>query len=367
VFLQDIGSLAGKSSPITAFSAGLRARWSPSPRFELEAGYQPRRVEFWDQASESHWLHPIQLKLRGAASPFSWALDQTLNVVEGSREAPRYTAPGGSPAIGGYAVRDRRDALWLKQAARIQWEEGDWRLRAVYSGYFHDFRTRLRPEPGYCNYIDRRNLNGGVDAGHRGPGDSWLWLGYRYGDQWQDRLFGDPVTYSNHYQRAVLGWEGKPAPWIELAVAAGPTWIDFDGGVPAAFGSRHLRAFSESALTLRPSRADTLQIGIARFEQVSSSGCGAYEDTVLRLSETRTFGERWELQGSLEAHRGEFESPAVRDDWIYTAAAGATWHLREGWDLTARGLVEWSESRIPNTPAREYTRTFVSLGVSATF
>jgi hypothetical protein len=367
VFLQDVGELADRASWVTSAQVGFRAHWEPSEFFRIEAGYLPRRTDFSEAEDESHFVHPIQLDLRGAAGAWTWGLTNLLLLTDGPHLGPSYTALGGSPAIGGFTVRDRRDATVLKQGLRLQWKQGSWLARVAGCTYFHDFRSELRQEPGYSNYVDRQNLNGGIDVGHQGPGYSVLLVGYRYGEQAQNRLFDAPETYSNRYHRFLAGIEGKAAPCLDLSISAGPTFHNFYDGVSPGFGSRQTRFFSDSTATLRPSRADVLQLGFARFEQVSSSGCGAYEDTVLRASWTHTFGAGWEIRGSYEDHRGDFEASAVRDDRIHTAGLEATWHPAKGWEVTARGALEWSDSAVPDTPAREYTREFVSVGVGMVF
>lgn len=367
VFLQDVGDLADESSWLTTVQVGIRATWNPSDWARFEAVYEPRRVEFHEVSSESHFVHPIQLNLRGAADAWSWSLTNALTLTDGPHLGPRYTAPGGSPAIGGFTVRDRRDAAVLKQAARLQWKRGGWLVRGVSCAYVHNFMSELLQEPGYANYVDRQNVNGGIDVGRQGPGWIFAILGYRYGDQSQDSLFGAPETYSNRYHRVLGGIEGTPAPWLDLALQAGPTFHNFYDAAPGVFRGRHTRFFSDSSVTVRPSRADTIQLAFGQFEQVNSSGCGAYQDLVARVVYAHRFGDAWEVRGSFEEHRGKFEAPVIRNDRIHTAGVEATWHPAKGWDVTARGGIEWSDSAVPNTPAREYTREYLSLGVGARF
>lgn len=366
VYLQDVTDLAYQQSWISIAQPSIELGWKSVP-FSFDFGYAPRIAVYHDEPSESNQAHNLTLNFRGAEGNVSWELLNAFCAVNGVDTSPLYTGVGGNTAIGGFEVRDRRDSFWVKQNGKVTWTQGKFFTRAVYTGYLHDFRVQERTTPGYCNYADRKNINGGLDFGYQALPATWLVAGYRYGAQEQDDYTFNPVHYSNRYQRVLFGAEGQPAKWIKFNLLAGPTFHRFSLDVPDEFGRNHTRLYVDGALSLTPTPRDSFQFSLSRFEQMTSGGCSAYQDIVYRAAYSRVLTDDLEVKATLRIYRGEFETTAVRDDTIYTPGIQLNWKMGGGVLCTLAYAYEWSESDLPEMPAREYTRHQASISFSRSF
>jgi hypothetical protein len=284
----------------------------------------------------------------------TYEFTNAFNYIQGTSETPTYTGEGGLPAIAAYQVRDRHEAFWMKQSARLTWTIGKFFLRPVYSGYYHDFRTDLLPIPGHANYVDRDQFFGGVDAGFEFMPQTWLVAGYRYGGMNQQEVFGDPVEYSNTFHRALLGIEGRPVKWLKVTALAGPSFHRFDASVPPEFGRNHTRVFADATVSVMPTAKDTIDLTLTRFEFLSSCGRGAYEDIICRVGYTRQLTGSLKAKADFRLYRAEFEAPALREDNIYSPSVQLSWKVNAHLTCGAQYTYEWAESDIPMTSGREY-------------
>ena len=151
------------------------------------------------------------------------------------------------------------------------------------TSYYHDFLTDQRHEPAsglyyYENYVYRQDVNGGVDVGYDVGKETFLVLGYRYGQQDQGELLGERSPYNSKYHRILAGVEGSPVKWLKLNVPARP-------GIPP-LRPRHTHHFwPERIAVLRrcfrhglPTKADTVTFRWTRYEQPAFSSQSVYED-----------------------------------------------------------------------------------------
>ncbi len=363
VFLQDETALGDRSSFITTIQPGVDLGWRSQP-LNVDVTYQPRIAIYTDESSETNVANLMGVNFKGALGSVAYEFTNALCYVNGSRTTPIYTGPGGIPAIAAYQLRDRREQFWMKQNACITISLGSFFLRPVYCGALNDFKTAQREIPGYVNYVDRNNFNGGLDIGAKIMADTWIVAGYRAGAMSQDRLFDNSIQYNNTYQRALIGIEGSPARWLKLNAMAGPSFHHFTADVPEIFGRDETRVFADATVTLLPTARDTVQLIVSRFEQLSSCGRGAYEDIVYRASYTRKLTDALEAKADFRIYRAEFERPGLRDDTIYTPAVQLTWHQNAHLTWTAQYSYEWAESDIPDTSGREYHHHLASFGAT---
>ena len=89
---------------------------------------------------------------------------------------------------------------------------------------------------GYQNYVDRSDVNGGLDLGYKVVTNVAVTLGYRYGSQFQQQ-FPTTITTDSHYssstyQRVLLGVEGKLCSWLDVKLAGGPDFRDYNPNTP---------------------------------------------------------------------------------------------------------------------------------------
>ncbi len=368
VYLQDGGALGHITSWVGRLQAGVEISRAISRENRIGLKFTPERVAFFGADEEDHTLLPVVLDWTGRAGALDWRWNTDVLFVEGPDAGPFYLEQGGSPAIGAFTVRDRRDAFRLRQVASVRWTSGSIFLRPVFSGYYHDFQTKLYNQPGYCNYLDRSDFSSGLDFGLKGGGDFWWVAGWRAGSEWQANTPWNTERYSNIYQRLLVGAEGSPFPWMTCKILLGPTFYDFGDETSDIFEGEHVRLFSDASVTVRPSRLDSITASYVQFEQMSASGCGAYQDILFRAWWTHKFeGTPFETRVGGDIRRGIFEAPSTRDDWIFYPGIECVWHVTPRIEVSLQGVYEWSASEVPNTPGRVYERPYAGLSVKAAF
>ncbi|MBL9127321.1 MAG: hypothetical protein JNL97_06730, partial [Verrucomicrobiales bacterium] len=143
VYLQSQTELANRPSFVTTWIGQATAAWSSTP-WNVRLGYQPEAHFFHAQPTEDHFDHRANADLRFASGSTAVDLGGTAVLIDGASEGPTWTGPGGAPATGGPAVRDRRDAAVYRGCLRVTESLGDWLLRPTATGYEHDFRTETK-------------------------------------------------------------------------------------------------------------------------------------------------------------------------------------------------------------------------------
>lgn len=371
VFLQDKGNLAGKSSFVTQASLGLSAAYQRTPAFKASFSYLPELVRYHSYDSENYAAHRAAANFSGASGRTAWEFTNSFVRIDGSDQGPVFdvAAGGDIPAVGGIPLRERREAVVLRNSVKLTHTRGRWMLRPVLSVYSHDFRTDQRPRSGayagYENYVDRWEANGGADAGYGVGRKTWLVAGYRYGRQQQGRLLGAASPYSNHYSRALVGVEGTPVAWLRLNLSGGPDFRTFQTAAPGFDAGEQLWYINSSAAWL-PTKRDTVAVTLSRYQQPAFSSHSVYEDIVYDVSWKRQHSARLAMALGFRAYGGDWQAPVNREDWIYTPAAGLTYSCSGR--LTAEVSYSYDAvvSRVPNTAGREYTRHLLTAGVRYT-
>lgn len=368
VFLQQVTNLANQSSLVSSVSAALAASYPVSPLLNTAFTYSPEWSIFHSAHSEDNITHRAGATFTGKDGAFSYDWTSTLVLVDGSDQGLFFTGPGGAPAIGGIPTRDRRDATVYRSTLKAKWVEGDWMIRPVGTAYYHDFRTQHRTTPFYQNFVDRSEYVAGLDVGYQINKTTTAFLGYRAGNQTQAFLNGVNLAYGNTLQRIIAGLEGSPAPWIKLAVAAGPDFRQFRTGVAAGFHSSTTKFWSDSTITLIPSKADTITLVYKRLYLPAFGGRNIYEDITAEAQWKHVFNPT--LSGALgvKDYSGFFELGNRRDS-IYTYSGSVAYK----WDklTTVEGAYSYDTTQC-NRPGvdvrgREFTRNLVSVSLKRTF
>jgi len=369
VYIYEFGDIAGQDSMVTQIEPEMGVRWKDEdtePSTFLFS-YHPRFTWFHSEPSEDHIIHSVDCRQEGHSGIFSWEIDGRMAYTDGDRLGLVFLGPGGAPAIGGFQIRDRRENFWTKQLIRLRWDLGPVFVRPQYFGFINDFMEIHQPIPGYCNYLDRERFEGGIDVGLSLAPKLWLVGGYRGGIQKQDTTQWNPVHYSNDYQRAVAGLEGEPLPWLRLSFLIGPSFHRFNDSVAPYFSRNQDRVFVDACVALKPTHLDTCTIKLGRYEEMVSSACGAYEDIQYRATWEHRFTDAVSAAADFWVFRGEFESPHLRDDTIYTPSLKVTWKINEHLAATAGYTYQWVESDLPATAGREYYRNEARIGLKTVF
>lgn len=367
VYLQDETSLGNQDSFITVIQPKVDLGWLSTP-LNFNLTYAPKVSIFGSERTENNVAHALGLNFKGhITDSLSYEFLNSLNYINGSRTALTYRGEGGAPAFGAYTVRDRREAAWMKQSAKLTWNLGPVFLRPVYDGYMHDFKTIQKQEPGYQNYVDRFQFNGGLDVGYKILKETYFVTGYRYGIMKQDRIFDSPLKYNNTFHRALFGLEGKPLSWIKICALAGPSFHHFNDSVPEAFGRNHIRVYADATVTLTPTASDSFILATTRFEGLSHGGKGSYQDIVYRAGYVRKLTEALDLKADFKLYRGEWEATANRKDNIYTPSLGLVYKVNKYLTCDCLYSYEWSQSDVPNSGGREYNHHLASIGATVSF
>jgi len=366
VMLQSVSNLAEIESWSTALSGTFAADWRGAGGATARLGYAPTWTQFSACSSEDSVAQRLSGSFNGKTLGATCALQGSAALVDGSHDSVVWTGPGGAPATGGAAVRDRRDQAVYRGSARVQWTRGDWFARPVASLYIADFRTRQSAEAGYLNHVDRDDLHAGLDLGRTlRPGLS-AYFGYRRGSQDQDRLLTYPEEYDNTYDRWVAGLDGRPFAWLGLALAAGPEFRRYGPNVHATFPDRELtNLFIDATATATVSRTDVVAVQVKQFQQLSFAGRGAFDDLNLDLAWRHTFCARASAGVTLHAYNSDFLAPARRDDWLYTARLQGSYTIDDTWTVEASLVLERGDSTLREMPGREYDRSVTALSLRA--
>lgn len=364
VYLQSETDKANQSSLVTTLSAQAALAWNPTPLFNAALNYAPEFNVFHAEDSENFTAHRVGLTLGGKSGKTAYESTTSLVFIDGSSVGPTWTGPGGAPATGGPAVRDRRDAAVYRSSLRITENLGEWFVRPTATFYLHDFQTEHRSTPGYQNYVDRNELVGGVDLGRRWDSKSAVFAGYRYGVQDQADLAPSPIQYDSSFHRVLFGIEGQPAKWLKTSVALGPEFRHFGNHVPTNFGDHdRVNFYVDASVTVIPSTNDSVALSIKQFEQPGFGGRSVYEDLTYDLMWRHKFNSRWTAGLGGRAYNTDFLAPVVRNDWVLSLSTFVNCNITTKLNAELSYTFEKGVTHDANASGREYDRHLVAAGI----
>lgn len=368
VYLQSETARANRESFVTSILPQAVLAWNPSPAFGASLTYAPEATFFHSEPSEDFVAHRVTVAMSGKGKKTAYESTTSLVFIDGSSVGPTWTGPGGAPATGGPAVRDRRDAAVYRSSFRVTQNLGEWFVRPVGSFYLHDFQTEHRATAGYQNYVDRHELVGGVDFGWRLNDKTSLWAGYRFGVQDQARLLNFSEEYDNTFHRVLFGVEGQPAKWLKTSIALGPEFRRFGNRVPTKFDSRDvINVFVDASVTLTPCKTDAITLSVKRFEQPGFGGRSVYEDMTGDLSWKHTFNPRWSAGVGVRAYNTDFLEPIVRNDWVLSANAFVNCAISAHLSAELSYAFEDGLTCDSKSSGREYERHLMAAGIKYVF
>jgi hypothetical protein len=379
VLLQDFGDQANRESWFNTLGARISATYQSSPSFKALISYAPDFTIYEGEPRENHTTHRGMLNLSGGGGDLTWEMLNSVTRIDGDNLGPTYTLNGGTlpaeiPVIGAMAVRDRRDAAIYRNSFKLAKTCGRMFVRPVASFYHHNFMTeqhrRDGSEPGflgYENYVDRREISGGMDMGYEAWNQTWLVAGVRVGHQKQYQLLGQSSPFSNDYHRILAGIEGSPVEWLKLNVLAGPDFRDYDNTTPAGFDADQNYVFFDATASITPTKVDTITLGAKRFMQTAFVGISLYEDIVYEATWCRQLAQRFALTSGFKAYHADWRPPVIRDEWMFTPSLSLGYTHSPELSAELAYSYDWTYSQIPNTTAREFTRHLVSVGLKYAF
>ncbi|MCX6908462.1 MAG: outer membrane beta-barrel protein [Verrucomicrobia bacterium] len=369
VFLQDTTSLAHRQSFVTSVSPLVGAEWTPGPELLVAASYSPEIVRYHAEPTENHNDHRGNLNFVGRLGDASYEVLNSVTWIDGSKTGPTFTGPTGTlgaPSIGGFPIRDRRAAVNLKESFKLQYPIGNWFIRPVSAWYMNDYKTVQSSAAGYLNYADRDDMNGGLDIGYKVIEKTWLVVGYRYGHQDQDAYLGNPLEYSNDYQRFLFGAEGSPLRWLKFSLLAGPELHRFGPNVAAGFRRDQDQLFVDFAATLMLGKADTVKLSANRYTRPGYTGRSELSECLCEATWNHKFDDAWSGSLGFTSYLADY-APVARNDGIYTPTVGLTYQFNNHLSAELRYSFDGTVSEVPATEGREYTRHLTRLGVRYVF
>jgi hypothetical protein len=286
-------------------------------------------------------------------------------------------------------ARERRNQIQDRYTAFVQVDEGDFFIRPISSLMLYDlntylFNTSAAPYKGYQDYVTRYDVNGGADLGYKLTPDVAVTLGYRDGYQHQDQfplaINSDRHFSSNHYQRALLGIEGKLVNWLTFKGAAGPDFRRFNPDTPIS-SLNTTRYYGDASVVATLPYNQSLTLGYKEYVFVASTGLVPYTDT------TATLAYHWNATNQigfdlavkyLEANYTlgndtAGSAPSLRDDADKGASVGVTYAVAKQLILSVAYAYDDGFNSLDNLPAkyfpayRDFTHNVVTFGVQYKF
>jgi len=356
-------------------------------------GYAPDFVTYHIANTESYDIQRFTTTVKGQVDDFSFNFDNGFSYIDGSKYGPSYSAGLSAYATG--TVRERREQYQDRSTITVKFDQENWFVRPTASLLYYNLETAQLTAavsgPGYQNYADRSDVNGGADFGYKLTKDLAVTLGYRDGRQFQQAYAAaiDPYqqSSSSDYQRVLLGFEGKVASWLDLKVQAGPDFRSYDKSAPVP-DDKTTKYYGEAAVTATLSKQDTISFNYRQWQWVSSTGKVPYFDSTFDLNYKHKFSDK--LSGNLGARllgsnytsglaAGAGSTPDhiigttnTRNDLFYTLSAGVQYaftanfsaNLAYSYDLGRNGEDGLSAAVVA---PRQFNRALVSAGVAFKF
>jgi len=366
----------------------------------LSLTYAPDFNIYEDASSQNYDAHKIGNSIKGKTGDFSFSLDNAFLDNDGNHQAPIYALNqlGGAAANqfdkyrNNYAhgmARERLAQIQDRATALLQYDWNKLFIRPTASLLYYDLQsdwhnTGAAPWKGYQNYVDRSDVNGGVDLGYKFTTKLAATLGYRYGSQYQQQfqtaIDADGHFSSSDYQRVLLGLEGKPWNWLNVKLAGGPDFRNYNSMAPVN-DFHPIKYYGEAVLTATLTPSQTVTFNYKQWQWVSSSGKVPYFDSTFGLTyhwnATKKLG--LDLGGKLleadytSGNEVTGSAPSLRDDVEYEVSAGLTYAFNSHFSASLAYIYDLGNNVLDNLPAslapdyRNFEHQLVSLGVQYKF
>ncbi len=343
----------------------------------LSLAYAPDLVGYHDQTSENYAAHRVMSAIKGKTGAFSFSADNTFAYINGNNAGPTY--PGGLlSAYAMAATRERREQIQDKAAVTFQYDWQDFFVRPTAALTYYELMTELMNVPGYQNFADRYDVNGGADLGGKLSSHLALTLGYRYGHQYQQQYAFTPYSSSSDYQRVLFGIEGKPWSWLDVKIQGGPDFRDYMGNTATHItpvSDPHLVTYyGEAWLTATVTTNDLITFKYKQWQWLASTGKVPYFDSTFDLSYHRKLTDKlgFDLGGKILSSDYTSGNLATchRNDWDYGVATGLGYAVNRHLSVNlaySLNLGRNAVAGVPNESTREFNQNLVSLGALLKF
>jgi len=247
--------------------------------------------------------------------------------VDGSKEDEFFNLYNN---LGYGLVRERRNQIQERNTSFLRYDLSAWFLRAVDSATYYnlliDERDPVGAYKGYANWVNRDDVNAGLDLGYKLTPDFSFVSGWRIGQQTQARLYYNPAASNSTYNRALFGFEGVPLNWLQAQLVAGPDFRRYgDASHLGLTGDRHTWLYLQGQLTATFTPSDTLTASEKVWHFVSSAGVYSIQETAESLVYKHAFSKQLSASAGLKAFGHRYDAPTVRDDWTTGVPVNVTY------------------------------------------
>jgi Putative beta-barrel porin 2 len=368
VYLVNNGVLANRESTVSTLGAKVAAKFDSG----VALSYSATENRYWDETSQDNVKHVLGASWANKLDAFSWNAATEFAQVDGSSTSANYNVGGVAQksAFATAAPRERDDQLQNKTDLMVRYDTSQGFVRGVGKLQYWDMQTKIAPANQNENYVDRSDINGGVDVGRAfTKGGPEYYLGYRNGYQFQD-IDGqsNSLNASNHYDRYLAGVDGKILPSLKLAAQAGWDIHQYDA---RALNKKDTDEgiYTDISATWTATKADEIQFKTSQSAGVSSTGKNSIINTVYQFAWKHCFSPAWST--SLTGRYADANySPVTRDDIDYTAIAAVTWNASKNLSATFSYSQDWGRENgdvsinALQADQREFARSFVSASVT---
>ena len=361
----------------------------------LSMSYAPNVNIYHEDPSQNYTAHKIGDTIKGQAGNVSYLLDNAFLYNDGNHQAPTYGQPNGSDSLDQYrnnyaqaVARERLAQIQERTTVLLQYDWDNFFARPTASLLDYNLMTDWHKSAGtwlgYQDYVDRYDVNGGVDLGYKLTPNLAATLGYRYGSQYQQQ-FPTAITTDNHYsssdyQRVLLGLEGKPWNWLDVKLAGGPDFRNYNPMTPIN-DHNPVKYYGEAVLTATLTPSQSVTFNYKQWQWVSSTGKVPYLDSTYALTyhwnATKQLG--FDLGGKVlesdytEGNDNSGTAPSRRDDMEYEVSVGVTYAFNPHLSATLAYTYDLGDNALNNLPAnlgpgyRDFKHQLVSLGLQIKF
>ena len=372
-----------QSSFVLSATPRLMLDYKSSPAFWASLNYAPEFAWYEAESSENYIANRGAINFGGCSGDVTWDCVNTFNFVIGSTEgvyfggpplAPTTITGGNAPAIGGIPIRDRREQFVYRGAIRATWKfTENLFLRPSFTAYTHNFLTVQKlnivgsPDYGYENYVDRGEFTFGFDLGWAVTSEVRPYVGFRFGRETEGQMVGSSYHYDARVYRPQVGIEGQPAKWLKTTFTIGPDIHVTTSAYAPGFDPDYTTLWVDGAVTFLPTAQDSIALVWRQNTQPAFASPSVYDDVVYEIIARHCFVHSWSVSSGFRVHNGDWMPPVTRNDWIYTPGLNVTYSPGSQLILELGYAYDWTDSTVPNTAGREFTRHLVWLSAKYTF
>jgi hypothetical protein len=337
----------------------------------LTLAYSADYTEYEAASREDNLRNTFTLDAAGKNGPWSFSIDNPLLYVDGSREDAFFNYYNN---LGYGAVRERRNQIQERNTSFLRYDASAWFIRAVDSATYYnlliDEHDPVGAYKGYANWVNRDDVNAGLDLGFKLAPDFALVAGWRLGSQTQAHTYYSLLASDSTYNRALLGFEGRPLSWLHAQLLSGPDIRRYSNAAHLGLtGERHTWFYLKGQLAATLTPADTLTASARVWHFVSSAGVYSIQETIENLTYKHDFSNALSASVGLGELGHRYDTPTVRDDWTTSVPVNVTYAFTRDLSVSADYSATSGHSHYPVavTPGQSFEDNVISLALKASF